>query len=345
MILFNSDYTEGAHPKILDLLQKTNMEQTTGYGEDHYCEKAKRLISQQCNRTDIDVHFLVGGTQANLTAITAALRPHQGVISTEGGHISVHESGAVEATGHKVITVNGKDGKLLATHVEAICEAHLADVTREHTVQPKMAYISNATECGTVYTRGELADLSRACKKYNLYLYMDGARLGYALACKKNDLDLEAIAQYCDLFYIGGTKQGTLFGEALVITNPCLKPDFRYIIKQRGGMLAKGRLLGLQFTAMFEDKLYFDLSRHANDQAERIRMACADAGIPFHFQSDANQIFVVLSDRQIELLNHRYVFSYWERVDASHSAVRICTSWATTEDNVDSLIRDLIANI
>ena len=271
MIRFNSDYGEGAHPKILNKLLETNMEQTEGYGCDRYCEKAASLIKDLCRQPGADVHFLVGGTQTNLTVISACLRPHQGVIAADSGHINTHEGGAIEATGHKVLAMPSSDGKITAAQIRDIYVSHYEDEVREHTVQPKLVYISNPTEMGTIYTKYELTAISRICRSNGLILYMDGARLGYALGSAGNDLDLPAIAQLCDVFYIGGTKNGMLFGEALIITNDALKTDFRYILKQKGGMLAKGRLLGLQFITLLEDNLYFDMARHANALALKIK--------------------------------------------------------------------------
>ncbi len=256
MIRFNCDYSEGAHEKVLERLIATNREQTQGYGTDHYSVQAKELIRRLCGRMDADVHFLVGGTQANLTVISAGLRPYQGVIAADTGHINVHETGAIEACGHKILALPSSDGKITAGQVEACCKAHRDDGDREHTVQPKMVYISQSTELGTVYSKEELEEMSETCKRNGLFLFMDGARLGYALAAAGNTMTLEDIARLCDVFYIGGTKVGALFGEAVVITAPSLKEDFRYMIKQKGGMLAKGRLLGLQFLALLEDGLY-----------------------------------------------------------------------------------------
>lgn len=247
MILFNSDYTEGAHPKIMQRLMETNLEQTVGYGEDEYCETARDAIRKACDAPEADVHFLVGGTQANFTVISSALRSFQGVLCADSGHINVHETGAVEATGHKVLALPGTDGKINAKQVKEAFELHWKDDAHEHIVQPKMVYISHPTELGTLYTKAELEALHDVCQECGLYLYLDGARMGYGLAAPGTDVTLADVARYCDVFYIGGTKVGALFGEAVVICNPLLKPDFRYCIKQHGGMLAKGRLLGVQF--------------------------------------------------------------------------------------------------
>lgn len=343
MILFQCDYNEGAHPKVMEKLLQTNLEQTPGYGEDAHCARAAKLIREACGDDSLAVHFLVGGTQTNMTVIDAALRSHQGVIAATSGHINVHETGAVESLGHKVLAVPQHDGKLDAGQVEALCAAHYADSSFEHMVQPRMVYISNPTEYGTLYGRREIEELHQVCEKYGLYLFLDGARLGYGLAAQDNELDLPFLAKHCDVFYIGGTKVGALFGEAVVISNDELKKDFRYFIKQKGGMLAKGRLLGIQFEALFEDGLYMEISAHAIRLADRLREAFAEAGFPLLVQNRTNQIFPVMPDALLERLKESYGFCYQERVDETHSAVRFCTSWATKEENVEKLIADLKA--
>ena len=347
MILFQCDYNEGAHPKVMEKLMETNLEQTVGYGEDEHCAHAADLIRKACGDDSLAVHFLVGGTQANMTVIAAALRPHQGVIAAQTGHINGHETGAVEATGHKVLALPQKDGKISASQVKDLCEAHLNDASFEHTVQPKMVYISNPTEYGTLYTRKELEALHEVCRRYGLYLFLDGARLGYGLAAADNELDLPMIAACCDVFYIGGTKVGALFGEAVVMSNDELKKDFRYLIKQKGGMLAKGRLLGVQFEALFEDGLYLEISRHADRLADKLREAFTQAGFPFLVENQTNQIFPVIPDHILEKLGEKYGFNYQERVDETHSAVRFCTSWATTEENtgVGMAMEDILVQI
>ena len=341
MILFQCDYNEGGHPKVMEKLMETNLEQTVGYGEDEHCARAAALIRKACGDDSLAVHFLVGGTQANMTVIAAALRPHQGVIAAQTGHINGHETGAVEATGHKVLALPQKDGKISASQVKDLCEAHLNDASFEHTVQPKMVYISNPTEYGTLYTRKELEALHEVCRRYGLYLFLDGARLGYGLAAADNELDLPMIAACCDVFYIGGTKVGALFGEAVVMSNDELKKDFRYLIKQKGGMLAKGRLLGVQFEALFEDGLYMEISRHPDRLADKLREAFTQAGFPFLVENQTNQIFPVIPDSVLKKLGENYGYTYQERVDETHSAVRFCTSWATKEENIDRLIADL----
>ncbi len=341
MILFECDYNEGAHPKIMERLSATNMEQTVGYGEDGYCASAAAKIRKACGDESLAVHFLVGGTQTNMTVIDAALRSHQGVLCAGTGHINVHETGAVESCGHKVLALPSKDGKITAAQVEEACIRHAGDESREHIVQPKMVYLSNPTELGTIYSKAELTALRDACRKYGLYLFLDGARLGYGLVAPDNDLTLADIAGLTDVFYIGGTKVGALFGEAVVISHEELKKDFRYFIKQKGGMLAKGRLLGLQFDTLFTDGLYFEISRNAIRMAEKLRAAFEKKGYPYLVPNRTNQIFVVLPDRDLEELKKDFGISYDHRVDEAHSAVRFCTSWATREENVDALVRAL----
>lgn len=341
MIRFNCDYSEGAHPKVLERLIETNMEQTAGYGTDAHCSQAAGLIKGKCRREDIDIHFLVGGTQTNLTVISAALRPHQGVISAGTGHINTHETGAIEACGHKVLALSSADGKLTAGDIKACYEAHVNDETREHIVQPKLVYISNPTEIGTIYSREELSAISRVCREKDLFLYLDGARLGYALCAEGNDLDLPALAKLCDAFYIGGTKVGALFGEALVLCNDKLKRDFRYIIKQKGGMLAKGRLLGVQFAALFREDLYFELAGHANKMAMLIKEAFKSNGYAFLVESFTNQQFPIIPDSVLLKLKERFEYSFWVKVSEKASAVRFCTSWATTPEAVEQLIEEI----
>lgn len=341
MIYFNCDYTEGAHPRILERLLETNFDQTIGYGMDEHCKKAAAYIKDACKSADADVHFLVGGTQTNMTVIDAALKPYQGVICADSGHINVHETGAVEACGHKCISIPSSDGKIYEPEVRELLSTHFANGGDEHMVQPKMVYISNPTELGTIYSKAELKGLYELCKEFGAYLFLDGARLGYGLMCKANDLTLADIAQYTDVFYIGGTKVGALFGEAVVITNNELKPDFRYNIKQHGGMLAKGRLLGIQFETLFEDGLYFEIAKHAMDMAEIIREKLEGWGAEFVGASPTNQIFVSLPNTVVEELSKKYVLEPWGKVDDTHQAMRICTSWATKEENVASLLADM----
>lgn len=337
MIYFNNDYSEGCHEKVMERLLATNMVQTPGYGEDAYCAAAAAKIRKKCGREDVAVHFLVGGTQTNMTVIDAALRPHQGALGADTAHINVHETGAVEATGHKVLWVPHHDGKITAQQVEDTVREHYASTSFEHTVQPKLVYISNPTELGTLYTKAELESLSAVCRTHGLYLFVDGARLGYGLAAPGNDVTMEDLANLCDVFYIGGTKVGALFGEAVVITNPALQEDFRYLIKQHGGMLAKGRLLGVQFDALMEDDLYEKIAAHADRLADKLRHCLKELGAPFLVENTTNQLFPVLPDGVLDALAEDFVFSEQERVDETHRAVRFCTSWATKEESVDAL--------
>ncbi len=342
-IMFQCDYTEGAHPKIMERLLETNMEQTAGYGEDRHCEAAAEKIRKACEDESLAVHFLVGGTQTNLTVIAAALRPHQGVLCAETGHINVHETGAIEACGHKVLGLPGEDGKITAAQVREACEAHRTNESFEHMVQPGMVYLSNPTELGTIYSAGELKEIYEACREYGIYLFLDGARLGYGLTAPDNDLTLSVLAKYTDVFYIGGTKVGALFGEAVVISNEVLKKDFRYLIKQRGGMLAKGRLLGIQFDALFTDNLYFEISRKAVEQAEGIREVMTAKGYAFVAPNHTNQIFVTMPDAHLKKISEKFAYSYDCRMDENNSCVRFCTSWATKDENVDALCSALEA--
>ena len=337
MIYFNSDYLEGAHPSIMVKMAETNMVQTVGYGEDEYCEAAREKIKVACQAPEADVHFLVGGTQTNTTVIAAILRPWQGVISAVSGHINCHEAGAIESTGHKVITLPTDNGKITAQQVADYVEWHKNDESTEHIVQPGMVYISHPTEAGTLYTKAELTDLYDTCRRYGLPLYIDGARLGYGLAADESDMTLPEFARLCDVFYIGGTKVGALFGEAVVIMNESLKKDFRFIMKQRGGRLAKGRLLGIQFDALFTDDLYFKISRHAIEMAHQIRDIFVSAGYPLLFDSPTNQQYPIMPDAELAEIGKSFGYEYWERVDETHSGVRFCASWATTQENVDAL--------
>lgn len=341
MIRFENDYSEGAYPGILEKLMETNYVQTSGYGIDPYCEEAKETIKKLCNREDIDIHFLVGGTQTNTTVIASILRPHQGVLCVDSGHINVHETGAIEATGHKVLGLPGENGKITAAQVAEAYEAHENDGSKEHVVQPGMVYISNPTEYGTLYSKEELVALHEVCKSLELPLFLDGARLGYGLMAEGYDVTMEDIARLCDVFYIGGTKVGALFGEAVVIGAEHLKKDFRYFIKQKGGMLAKGRLLGIQFQVLLEDGAYFRIAKEADRLAMKLAKALKGKGYQMLFESITNQQFPILSNEDIERLRVKYDFSYWEKIDDDHAAVRFCTSWATKEADVDELIADL----
>lgn len=349
MIRFECDYGEGAAPCVLDLLQKTNLEQTPGYGTDDYCAQARALLQRLCDAPDADVHFLVGATQANFTVIDTALKPWQGVLCADSGHIAVHESGAVENTGHKCLTLPATQGKITAQQVRDAYDGHWANPTHEHEVQPGMVYISNPTEDGTMYTKEELTELSATCYDCGLYLFLDGARMAYGLMCEGNDLSLEDYAALCDAFYLGGTKCGALFGEALVLTNDELKKDFRYSIKEHGGLLAKGRLLGLQFLALLNGENgsgsspYCQLAAKADTQALRIRAAFEAKGCPMLYDSPTNQQFPILPNAMLAALDEKYATSLISKVDAEHTAVRFCTSWATRDADVETLLADIAA--
>jgi len=334
---FKNDYSEGAHPRILRALAASNLDQAEGYGEDGYTEKAVALLKQRIGLPSVDIHLLPGGTQTNLTAISAFLRPHEAVIAPNTGHILVHETGAIEATGHKVISVAANDGKIDTAQIKAVLDAH----TDEHMVKPRLVYISNPAEIGTIYTKSELEQISRLCRTGRLYLYVDGARLGSALCSAENDLQMSDLGRLVDAFYIGGTKNGALLGEALVICNDSLKDDFRFHMKQRGALLAKGRLLGIQFQELFRDGLYFDLAKHANAMAGLLKNAISKAGYQFLTPSSTNQIFPILPNRLIEQLQEKYSFYVWEKIDAASSAIRLVTSWATEEEAVRAFISDL----
>ena len=337
MIYFNSDYLEGAHSAIMERMMETNMMQTVGYSCDEICDSARAKVRAACNAPEADVHFLVGGTQTNTTVIAALLRPWQGVVSAVSGHINCHETGAIESTGHKVIALPTPDGKLTAKQVKDYVEWQKNDESEEHIVQPGMVYISHPTETGMLYSKAELTEIFHTCREYGLPLYIDGARLGYGLTADGNDLTLPEIAQLCDVFYIGGTKVGALFGEAVVIMNEKYKKDFRFMIKQRGGMLAKGRLLGIQFDTLFTDDLYTKIARNANDMAYQIRDIFVSNGYPLLFDSPTNQQYPIISDEELAILGKNFGYEYWERVDETHSGVRFCGSWATTQEQVDAL--------
>ncbi len=342
MIRFECDYNNGCHEKVLKALVETNNYRTPGYGNDDYCHAAADIIRDICKCPEAAVHFIPGGTQANTIVIKSALRPHQGVVSPETGHISVHETGAIEAIGHEVLTLSPVDGKINAKQVEEYCIKHYADESWDHLTQPGMVYISNPTEMGTLYSKAELTALREVCDKYDMPLYMDGARLGYGISSEENDLTMEFIAEVCDYFYIGGTKVGALFGEALVITNKKYQKDFRYLIKQHGAMFAKGRLMGVQFKALLEDGLYFEIGKKADEQAYRIRDAFINKGFKMLMHSPTNQQFVILDKESAKKLGEKYTFATWEDMGDTVS-VRFCTSWATTDEEVDSLVADIEA--
>ena len=340
MYSFKDDYSEGAHPRILNALIESNLEQMGGYGEDDYTREAIKLIKQRIKRNDIYIHLFSGGTQTNLTVISAFLRPHEAVIAANTAHVLVHETGAIEATGHKVISCEVTDGKLRTDHIKSVLEGH----TDEHMVKPKLVYISNPTEIGSIYTKHELEQLSLFCKGNNLFLYLDGARLGSALCSEENDIELSDLPTWVDAFYIGGTKNGALMGEALVICKESLNDDFRFHIKQNGGLLAKGRVLGIQFQELFKDNLFFDLAKHANAMAGLLKNEISREGYSFLTHSPSNQIFPILPNRLIARLQEKYSFYVWAKIDAEHSAIRIVTSWATKEDAVSAFIEDIKVN-
>ena len=331
---FLNDYSEGAHPAILELLASTNLDQEIGYGEDRFCLEAAALIKARLDSPPSVVHFVSGGTQANQIVLAALMKPYESVIAAQTAHIFVHEAGAIEATGHKINAVPTTDGKLDPEKIQNVVDEH----TDEHMVKPRVVFISHSTEVGTVYRRSELEALAATCRENGLYLYLDGARLGSGLTSSQSDLTLSDLARLTDIFYIGGTKNGALFGEAIVINNPALQTDFRYHLKQRGALFAKGRFLGIQFLALFRDNLYFDLARHANRLAAKLAGGLADQGFRFLTAPASNQIFPILPDALIAELQKQYGFYTWARVDADHSAVRLVTSWATLDDKVDEFL-------
>lgn len=337
MVSFESDYIAGAHPKILERLAETNMESLVGYGEDRYCRMAEEKIKKACNRPDAKVHFLVGGTQTNQVVISSMLADYEGVIAAYSGHISVHEGGAIEFTGHKVLALEGTDGKLNARDIDDHVTTFHADGNHEHMVFPGMVYISHPTEYGTLYSKKELTDISNVCRKHNIPLFMDGARLGYGLASRQTDVSLPDIAELCDVFYIGGTKVGALCGEAVVFTHGNTPKHFITKMKQRGALLAKGRLLGIQFDTLFTDNLYMEISRHAIEMAERLKVLLKEKGYRFYLESPTNQQFIILENKQMSELAKNVCFSFWEKYDDSHTIVRFATSWSTTEEDLRKL--------
>lgn len=330
---FKNDYSEIAHPKILELMMDIAVEKNIGYGLDKHSKKAKEYIKKHLKRDDVDIHFIPGGTQTNLLAISSMLKPYQAVISADTGHINVHETGAIEATGHKVLTVDNVNGKISVEGIQKVLDFH-AD---EHMVMPKMVYISNSTELGTIYTRDELVSISQFCKKNNLILYMDGARLGSALMCMENDLDLYEISNLVDAFYIGGTKNGAILGEALIIVNDKFKKDFRYIIKQRGAMLAKGFVTGIQFEVLFEDNLFFELALAANKSAELLSVVVKKHGYELYVESVTNQVFAIFPNSIIENMSKEFLFEDEQIIDENNTAIRFVTSWATEKSSIEAL--------
>ena len=339
MRLFHNDYNELCHPAVLKKLNELQGAQVTGYGMDLYCADAADMIRKACGNDELAVHFLVGGTQTNLTVISAALRPHHAVVSAVSGHVNVHETGAIEATGHKIIALPSDDGKITAQQVDAVAQHHFNDPDAEHTARPKLVYISFPTEYGTIYTKNELEALSAVCKKNGLYLYVDGARMGYGLTAEDNDLTLADFARLCDAFYIGGTKVGSMYGEAVVIANAAIAEDFRYLIKRHGGMLAKGWTVGAQFQTLLTDDLYFTISAHANRMADKIRLSLEKAGFPLYIPNKTNQIFPVIPNAVLAKIGEECTFVKMDPVDEDRSVARFCTSWASKEEDVDFLCR------
>ena len=337
MISFENDYIAGAHPLILQRFVETNMESLTGYGADGYCESAKEKIKKACECQDAQVEFLVGGTQTNAIVISTMLHDYEGVIAASTGHISTHEAGAIEFTGHEVLEIPGENGKIGADSLKVFIDNFYADANHEHMVFPGMVYVSHPTEYGTLYTKNELKKISEVCHSYDIPLYLDGARLGYGLMSRESDLTLPDIAQLCDVFYIGGTKVGALCGEAVVFTKNNKPKYFMTSVKKRGAQLAKGRLLGIQFDTLFTDNLYFEISRHAIEMAEKLKNLFHEKGFHFYLESPTNQQFIILENTQMEKLKEKVRFSFWEKYDENHTVVRFATSWSTTEEDINML--------
>lgn len=337
MLSFESDYTIGAHENILNRMQEMNLIQQKGYGSDAICESAKEKIKKACECPQAQIHFLTGGTQANATVIASVLERYEGVVAAETGHVAVHEAGAIEYTGHKVLELPGHDGKIKAAELREFLCNYWQDANHEHMVFPGMVYISHPTEYGTLYSGQELKEISEICREYEIPLYLDGARLGYGLMSRQTDVTLPVIAQYCDVFYIGGTKVGALFGEAVVFTKNNMPRHFLTMVKQQGGLLAKGWLLGLQFDTLFTDDLYMRISQNAIDMAELLKKAFRERGYRFYLESPTNQQFIILENKEMERLQEKVAFSFWEKYDAEHTIVRIATSWATSREDIDEL--------
>jgi len=334
---FFNDYSEGAYPSVLEALNSTNMVQESGYGEDSLSFEAVRLIKSKINSPNSDIHFVSGGTQANLIVLASILKPYEAVIAVATGHIFVHEAGAIEATGHKICTVPSMDGKIKPEQIQAVCDEH----SDEHMVKPRVVFISNSTEVGTVYSKSELQAISDVCKRNNLYLYLDGARLGSALVSSGYDVTLSELSSFVDVFYIGGTKNGALLGEAIVINNDKLKENFRFHLKQRGALLAKGRVLGIQFSELLKNDLYFELAKHANEMADRLIQGIKSLGYEFLTDASTNQIFPIFPNSVIDKLKELYGFYSWSKIDADKSSIRLVTSWATKEEAVMDFLNDL----
>ncbi len=340
-LAFASDYMEGAHPAILQRLAEINMVKSAGYGFDTFSESAREKIRAACSAPEADVYFLAGGTQTNAVMIGTMLRPYQGVIAAETGHVSLHEAGAIEFGGHKVLTLPHHDGKISAGELEAYLKAYWADENHEHMVMPGMVYLSQPTEYGTLYSLNELRRISEICRESGILLYLDGARLAYALACPGNDVTLPDLAALCDAFYIGGTKCGALFGEAVVIPRHDLIPHLFTMIKQNGALLAKGFIAGVQFETLFTDGLYMKNGRNAIEAADRIRKALEEKGYEFAFRTPTNQIFIVLGKARAAALSEKVTMGFWENIGEDRCVMRIATSWATRADDVDRLIEVL----
>lgn len=343
MTYFTSDYVNGAAPEVLNHLLETNSKNLTGYGSDDYCEIAISKIKKACNKPDADVYFLIGGTQTNQIVISTVLKPFEGVIAANTGHVSGHEAGAIEFSGHKVLQISHKDGKLSDNSIENLIKDFYNDRNHEHMVFPGMVYISLPTEYGTLYSKNELQNIYQICQKYNIFLYIDGARLGYALASPQNDLSLSDIANLCDAFYIGGTKVGALCGEALIFTKNRFETPAHFItqIKQHGALLAKGRLLGVQFDALFTDNLYYKIGEHGILMAEKLKSIFKTKGFRFYLESPTNQQFIILENSKMEELSKTIAFSFWEKYDENHTVVRFATSWSTTQQDLEELEKSL----
>lgn len=336
-IMFASDYQEGAHPDIIKRLSETNFISVPGYGMDEFCLRAKDRIRQTCHAPNAEIEFLSGGTQTNRVMIDALLKSYEGVISADSGHVNAHEAGAIESGGHKVLTIKGHNGKITAEQIEQYICDYEHDDNHEHMVHPGMVYLSQPTEYGTLYSLSELQAIHEVCHKHHIYLYVDGARLAYALACKENDVSLSNLAELCDAFYIGGTKCGALIGEAVVIPDPSLIPHLFTIIKAHGALLAKGRLLGIQFDELFKDDLYMHIGESAITYADEIRKILTDNHYTLCFDSPTNQVFFVIDNQKLDTLNKYVQYGFWEKYDDNKSIIRFATSWATKEDDIMKL--------
>lgn len=337
MLHFENDYNEGVHPALLEALVATNEENLAGYGMDSYTQRASEKIAQACDCPDAEVVFLTGGTQTNQIVIDSMLAPYEGVIATETGHISVHEAGAIEFTGYKVLTLPHQDGKISAQDVENYLKTFMLNGNQEHMVYPGMVYISHPTEYGALYSKAELEALAEVCRSYDIPLFLDGARLGYGLAAKETDVDLPTIARLCDVFYIGGTKRGALAGEAVVFTMKNKPKHFTTIVKQHGALVAKGRIFGVQFDRFFTDNLYLEIGQHALNLAEQLKQILEEKGYRFYFKSPTNQQFIILPNEQLESLAEKVAYSFWEAYDDNHTIIRLATSWSTTQKDIAQL--------